>query len=114
MQDEWVSQDLKTVSWQVHKICGFSISSSSESNSDIVADTLIVLHSCIDDDDVSRDDMIPVDDWSWWSTWCWLLDHDFGAMMISDSYCLDELLMMTAIEPLLDDIVLDDGGVSLV
>ena len=34
--------------------------------------------------------------------------------MISDSYCLDELLMMTEIEPLLDDVVLGDSGVSLV
>ena len=34
--------------------------------------------------------------------------------MLSDSYCLDELLMMTEIEPLLDDVVLGDGGVSLV
>ena len=34
--------------------------------------------------------------------------------MISDSYCLDELLMMTEIEPLHDDVVLGDGGVSLV
>ena len=34
--------------------------------------------------------------------------------MISDSYYLDELLMMTEIKPLLDDIVLGDGGVSLV
>ena len=30
--------------------------------------------------------------------------------MISDSYCLDELL----IEPLLDDVAPGDGGVSLV
>ena len=34
--------------------------------------------------------------------------------MISDSYCLDELLMMTEIKHLLDDVVLGDGGVSLV
>ena len=34
--------------------------------------------------------------------------------MISDSYYLDELLMMTEIEPLLDDVVPGDGGVSLV
>ena len=34
--------------------------------------------------------------------------------MISDSYCLDELLMMTEIEPLFDNVVLGDGGVSLV
>jgi hypothetical protein len=35
-------------------------------------------------------------------------------MMIGDSYCLDELLMMTEIEPLLDDVAPGDGGVSLV
>ena len=34
--------------------------------------------------------------------------------MISDSYYLDELLMMTEIEPLLDDVAPSDGGVSLV
>ena len=34
--------------------------------------------------------------------------------MISDSYCLDELLMMIEIEPLLDDVAPGDGGVSLV
>ena len=34
--------------------------------------------------------------------------------MISDSYCPDELLMMIEIEPLLDDVVPGDGGVSLV
>ena len=35
-------------------------------------------------------------------------------MMISDSYCMDELLMMIEIEPLLDDVAPGDGGVSLV
>ena len=40
------------------------MSSSSGSSLDILADTLTVLHSCIDDDDVSGDDMMPVDDWS--------------------------------------------------
>ena len=39
--------------------------------------------------------------------------HDDDYLMISDSYCLDELLMMTEIELLLDDVVLGDGGVSL-
>ena len=34
--------------------------------------------------------------------------------MISDSYCLHELLMMLDMEPLLDDVAPDDGGVSLV
>ena len=34
--------------------------------------------------------------------------------MLSDSYCLDELLMMIEIEPLLDDVAPGDGGVSLV
>ena len=34
--------------------------------------------------------------------------------MISDGYCLDELLMMTEIEFLLDDVAPGDGGVSLV
>ena len=34
--------------------------------------------------------------------------------MLSDSYCLDELLMMMEIEPLLDDVAPSDGGVSLV
>ena len=34
--------------------------------------------------------------------------------MISDSYYLDEFLMMIEIEPLLDDVVLGDGEVSLV
>ena len=33
--------------------------------------------------------------------------------MISDSYYLDELLMMTEIEPLLDDVAPGDDGVSL-
>ena len=40
--------------------------------------------------------------------------HDDDYLMISDGYCLDELLMMTEIEPLLDDVVLSDDGVSLV
>ena len=39
-------------------ICGFSISSSYGSSSDILADTLAVLHSCIDDDD----DLLTIDD----------------------------------------------------
>ena len=34
--------------------------------------------------------------------------------MLSDSYCLDELLMMLKMDPLLDDVALGDGGVSLV
>ena len=34
--------------------------------------------------------------------------------MLSDSYCLDELLMMMEMEPLLDDVAPGDGGVSLV
>ena len=34
--------------------------------------------------------------------------------MISDSYCLDELLMMSEMESLLDDVAPGDGGVSLV
>ena len=34
--------------------------------------------------------------------------------MISDSYYLDELLMMTKIEPLFDDVAPGDGEVSLV
>ena len=34
--------------------------------------------------------------------------------MLSDSYCLDELLMMLEMEPLLDDVAPGDGGVSLV
>ena len=40
--------------------------------------------------------------------------HDDDYLMISDGYYLDELLMMTEIEPLLDHVVLGDGGVSLV
>ena len=40
--------------------------------------------------------------------------HDDDYLMISDSYYLDELLMMTEIKPLLDDVVLGDGGFSLV
>ena len=34
--------------------------------------------------------------------------------MLSDSYCLDELLMMLEMEPLLDDVTPGDGGVFLV
>ena len=82
--DESVSWALTTVSWQVHRIYGFSISSSSESNSDISDDTLAVLRSLDDDDDedpndvlddVSGNDVTPVmmmvhdDDW-WWQLWC--------------------------------------------
>ena len=33
-------------------------------------------------------------------------------MILSDSYCLDELLMMMEIEPLLYDVALDVDGVS--
>ena len=40
--------------------------------------------------------------------------HDDDCLMISDGYYLDELLMMTEIETLLDDVVLGDDGVSLV
>ena len=40
--------------------------------------------------------------------------HGDDYLMISDGYYLDELLMMTEIEPLLDDVVLGDDGVSLV
>ena len=35
-------------------------------------------------------------------------------MILSDSYFLDERLMMMEIEPLLDDVAPGDGGVSLV
>ena len=35
-------------------------------------------------------------------------------MILSDSHCLDELLMMTEIEPLLDDVAPGDNGVSLI
>ena len=34
--------------------------------------------------------------------------------MLSDSYCLDELLMMLEMEPMLDDVALCDDGVLLV
>ena len=40
--------------------------------------------------------------------------HDDDYLMISDGYYLDELLMMTEIEPLLNGVVLGDDGVSLV
>ena len=40
--------------------------------------------------------------------------HNDDYLMISDGYYLDELLMMIEIEPLLDDVVLGDDGVSLV
>ena len=51
---KFLSRDLTTVSWQVHKICGFSISfsafSDSRSSLDILVDTLVVLHFVYDDD----------------------------------------------------------------
>ena len=34
--------------------------------------------------------------------------------MLSDSYCLDDVLMMMEMDPLLDDVTFGDGGVSLV
>ena len=34
-------------------------------------------------------------------------------MILSDSYCLDELLMMLEMKPLLYDVAPDDDGVSL-
>ena len=40
--------------------------------------------------------------------------HDDDYLMISDSYYLDELLMMTEIEPLLDDVALGDVLVQLI
>ena len=43
--DESVSWDLTTISWEVHRICGFNISSSSGSSSDILVDTLAELRS---------------------------------------------------------------------
>ena len=53
--------------------------------------------------DVCGDDMMPD-----------LVDvHDDDYLMISDSYYLDELLMMTEIEPLLDDVALGDVLVPL-
>ena len=69
--DESVSRDLTTVSWQVHRIYGFSISSSSESSLDIPGDTLAVLRS-LDDDDEDPDDVLDDvsgvhdDDVRWW------------------------------------------------
>ena len=39
--------------------------------------------------------------------------HDDDYLMISDSYYLDELLMMTKIEPLLDDVAPGDILVQL-
>ena len=39
--------------------------------------------------------------------------HDDDYLMISDSYYLDELLMMTEIEPLLDDVAPGDVLVQL-
>lgn len=89
---QW-SRDLTTVSWQVHRICGFSISSSSGSRSDILVDTLAVLRSLYGrwwwlfvvedpDDDVALDiggahDDATLDDdgdgaFAWWrSPWWW-------------------------------------------
>ena len=56
--DESVSRDLTTVRWQVHRICGFNISSSSESSSNIPGDTLAVLCSLDGDDDEDPDDVL--------------------------------------------------------
>ena len=45
-------------------------------------------------------EMAHILNWSCWCTWWWLLDHGFGAMMLSDGCCLDEPLMMVEMEPL--------------